>query len=441
MPTRILLVEDNPGDVLLLRQKLKFIEGWSYELGTAASLGEGLQKLSEAPWDVVLLDLLLPDSSGFKTLEAFIGSESKVPVIVLTGMSDRTTAVKALQQGAQDFLVKDGLEPEILERSIYHAIDRFRLLQKIKDEEERYFLVAMGSHDGLWDWDLRTDRVHFSANWKKMLGFEETGIGDKLGEWLGRVHPADRERVWKDLSDHLAGKTPHFSNEHRLLGKDDRYRWVLARGQAFLDQKGKATRIAGSFTDITYHKNMEQQLALRAFYDPLTGLPNRPHFVESLKRAMARLDRGPAPPFALFFLDLDRFKAVNDQMGHQAGDQLLIEFSQRLKSCVRPSDLVARIGGDEFTVLLENLDNRREALEVADRILTASQIPFHIEGKQVTAGASIGIAYSDCGKVGVDGLMQAADAAMYRAKALGKGRYEIFTHGGPGGQKGMKHAS
>jgi diguanylate cyclase (GGDEF)-like protein len=171
---------------------------------------------------------------------------------------------------------------------------------------------------------------------------------------------------------------------------------------------------------------MEQQLALRAYYDPLTGLPNRALFMESLARAFAKLRRRPSSFFALLFLDLDRLKFVNDTMGHQAGDQLLIEFSKRLRSCVRPRDLVARMSGDEFTVLLEDLQTRPEAVEVAERILESLRAPFEVCGKKAATTVSIGIAYSDCGKTGPDGLLQAADEAMYQAKIAGKARYKIF---------------
>jgi diguanylate cyclase (GGDEF)-like protein len=198
---------------------------------------------------------------------------------------------------------------------------------------------------------------------------------------------------------------------------------------AIFDARRKPIRIAGSFTDITRHRNLEQQLALRAFYDPLTGLPNRAFFMESLTRAFARYERHPQALFAVFFLDLDGLKAINDRMGHRFGDQLLIEFAQRLRSCIRPQDVAARMGGDEFTVLLEDLDDPSEAMEVAARILGELQRPFALEGREAPTIASIGIAFSDCGKSGPDGLLQAADSAMYRAKVQGKGRYEVYRNG------------
>jgi diguanylate cyclase (GGDEF)-like protein/PAS domain S-box-containing protein len=427
-----LLVEDNPGDTLLLQEALREKEALPCQLEIAESLRGALDRLSKGDLDLVLLDLFLPDSAGLSTLNSILEVAPHVPVIVLTGLNDKETAMRSLLEGAEDFLLKDGLDGALLRHSISYAIERHRLLKRAQENEERYFLAAMGSHDGLWDWDLKSGRVYFSPRWKLMLGYEEKEIGPNAEEWLGRVHPQEMERVRKELSAHLEGKTPHFASEHRLRHKNGNYRWVLCRGLAVTDRGGKATRIAGSLTDITHHRNMEQQLALRAFYDPLTGLPNRALCMESLTRAFARLKRRPSNLFALFFLDLDRLKFVNDSMGHQAGDQLLIEFARRVRSCVRPKDLVARMGGDEFTVLLEDLQSHSEAVDVAGRILESLRVPFQIDEKEAATTVSIGIAYSDCGKTGPDGLLQAADAAMYQAKVAGKARYEIFGKTAPG---------
>lgn len=425
-PTRILLVEDNPGDARLLKEALGEKREPPYLLEKVDNLHDGLGRLSKGNLDLVLLDLFLPDSSGLSTLESAMKAAAQVPIIVLTGLNNAETAVKSLQEGAQDFLVKDNLSRELLTRSISYSIERYRLHKKLQEDEERYYLVAQGSHDGLWDWDLQSGRVYFSPRWKLMLGYSEGEIGEDLDEWFKRVHPGDLERVKRDISEHLAGDTSHFSNEHRLQHKDSRYRWVLSRGLAIHSSGEKPTRVAGSFTDITHHKDMEKKLALRAFYDPLTGLPNRALFMDSLSRAFARLKRRPHELFAVFFLDLDHLKQVNDLMGHKAGDELLMEFARRVKSCVRPNDLVARMAGDEFTVLLEDVKDFQEPTEVADRILKTMRIPFLLGGQETVSTVSIGIAYSNCGKEGPDGLLKAADSAMYRAKVAGKARYEVF---------------
>ncbi|HTC22440.1 MAG TPA: diguanylate cyclase, partial [bacterium] len=306
-------------------------------------------------------------------------------------------------------------------------LERHQLLMQLTEREERYSLTALGANDGLWDWDLASGRVYFSPRWKAMFGFDEIEIGDRPEEWFNRVHPQDLAQVREELDRCLTGRISHYANEHRLRHKDGNWRWVLSRGQAIFNRKNEATRIAGSFTDITAHKELEWDLALRAYYDPLTQLPNRRLFIESLKKSIARFSRNPGVLFAVLFLDLDRLKFVNDSMGHQAGDHLLVEFGKRLKASVRPNDLVARIGGDEFTTFLDGLEGHGEARAAADRILTALREPFHFNGAQVYSSASIGIAYSDCGRKTAEELVQAADTAMYQAKISGKARYEIFS--------------
>lgn len=259
-----------------------------------------------------------------------------------------------------------------------------------------------------------------------LLGHSQDEVGDDPEEWFGRIHPKDFERVQTHLKEHLFQKTPHFSDEHRLLHKDGHYRWFLSRGAAIFDPRGKPVRIAGSFTDVNRHRALEQQLALRAFYDPLTGLPNRAFFIESLARAFARAKRHPPGLFAVLFMDMDRLKAINDQMGHEAGDRLLMEFARRLRSCIRPQDMAARMGGDEFTVLVEDLKHPEEACEVARRVLEALREPFLLGGRDASSSVSIGVAFSNCDEAGTDGILKAADIAMYQAKARGKGRYEVY---------------
>jgi len=424
--THILLLEDNPGDVGLLKETLISEKTFPCRLDVSQRLSDGLKRLSREPFDAVVLDLYLPDSSGLETLSQVHHAAPHLPIVVLTGLGSPETATEALREGAEDFLSKDDLNGPLFARSIRYALERHKLLTHLQEKEERYFLAAEGSNDGLWDWDLRTNRAFFSTRWKNILGYSEEEVGDELNEWLLRVHPQDLEKVKQDLERHLSGKTPHYANEHRLRHKDGRFRWVLSRGQATVDSEGRPARIAGSFTDLTRHRNLEQQLALRAFYDPLTGLLNRAFFIESLSRAFARLERNPSELFALFFLDLDQLKSVNDTMGHLAGDQLLIEFAHRLRNCVRPSDVVARMGGDEFTVLLEGLPHKAEAVDVANRILESMREPFVLDGKETTASASIGIAFSNCGRSNADGVLGAADTAMYQAKTGGKARYVIF---------------
>src|SRR5712692_3009189 len=214
--------------------------------------------------------------------------------------------------------------------------DRKRAEAALRASEERYALAARGANDGLWDWDLKTDQMYFAPRWKAMLGFDDPEIGTTPEEWFGRVHPEDRVRLRHEIDAHLAGLTPYHEAELRMLHKDGRYRWVLSRGVAVRDEAGKAYRVAGSQSDITERKLAEEQLRHDAFYDPLTGLPNRALFLDHLNGSIARAGRRPGYLFAVLFFDLDRFKNVNDSLGHSVGDQLLIEVAHRLHKCLRP---------------------------------------------------------------------------------------------------------
>ena len=296
----------------------------------------------------------------------------------------------------------------------------------LRESEERYALAMMGVNDGLWDWNLRTGQVHFSSRWKQMLGLSEIEIGMHPEEWFSRVHPDDLETLRNAIAAHREGLTSHFDVEHRMMHTDREYRWMSARGCAVRDTSGLATRMAGSLSDITQRKQAEEQLVRDAMHDGLTGLPNRALFTDRLERSIARSSRQTDHRFAVLFLDLDRFKVINDSLGHGAGDQLLISFAERLQNCLRPSDTVARLGGDEFTVLLEDPREPDDAGAVADRILAALRKPFRLGAQEVYVSTSIGIAVSSSAYNRPQEVLRDADTALYRAKAMGKSRYQIF---------------
>ncbi|HEY9874186.1 MAG TPA: PAS domain S-box protein, partial [Candidatus Obscuribacterales bacterium] len=312
------------------------------------------------------------------------------------------------------------------------AIERKRAEEALKESEERYALAVKGSNEGLWDWNLKEDIVYFSPRWKAMLGHEDREISDSPDEWFNRVHPEDLERVKSAIKIHLQGLISHFEKEYRILHRDGTYRWMLCRGLAIRDSQGKAYRMSGSQTDITDRKIAEEQLTYDAFHDPLTGLANRALFMDRLGQAIARQKRHLDYQFAVLFLDLDRFKVVNDSLGHSAGDQLLKAIARRLQLQQRPGDTVARLGGDEFVIILTDITDVNEVTSVAERIQKQLEHPLHLEGQEVFITASIGIALGRSNPPGyayhwAGDLLRDADIAMYRAKALGKARYQVFT--------------
>lgn len=298
--------------------------------------------------------------------------------------------------------------------------------QDLRVSEERYALAANAANDGLWDWDLTESRIYYSPRWIRMLGYQEAELSSSTEEWFSRVHPEDLAQFNAEIGKHIQGETPHFESEHRMQHKDGTYRWMLSRGLAMRDDQGRAYRMAGSQTDITERKRAEEQLVYDAFHDGLTGLPNRALFTDRLERALERSKRREDYMLAVLFLDLDRFKVVNDSLGHLTGDQLLIGVARRLEAGLRQVDTVGRLGGDEFVVLLEDIDGVNHATSTAERILSQLQQPFRLDDNEVFTSVSIGIAVSSTGYDRADDIMRDADIAMYRAKTLGKARYELF---------------
>lgn len=294
-----------------------------------------------------------------------------------------------------------------------------------RESEERYVLAARGANDGLWDWDLSTDHVFYSPRWREILGYGADEEIHTSEDWLSRVHPTDVARVRAQVQAHIRGDTPRYENEHRICRRDGSWVWVLTRGICTRDHGGQATRMTGWLSDISDRKQNEARLRHYAFHDALTGLPNRALFLERVQHALNRLRREPDATLAVMLLDLDRFKNVNDSLGHMLGDEMLTSVADRLQHCVREGDTVARLGGDEFTLLLEQLDSPQEAMAMAARVQRAISSPLDLDGNRVSTPASIGVAILDpeCDALTT---LRRADQAMYAAKHDGKGRQVLF---------------
>lgn len=301
-----------------------------------------------------------------------------------------------------------------------------RLLDAARRSEQRYALAAAGSNDGLWDWDIPNDALYCSDRWKLMFGLSpETSVAT-FKDWLDYVVEEDRTGLRKALDTHLGGETPHFEHEYRVRHANGDLKSVLCRGIAVRDDSGSPVRMAGSQTDITEWRRVQETLAKAARHDPLTGLPNRTLFGELLQREMARSGRMPERRYAVLFIDLDGFKLVNDSLGHLVGDHFLIAIAQRLQSRLRPGDSLARLGGDEFAVLVSDIGGSDDVTIVAERMQKALADPFEVQGHEIYASASIGIVLGDDQYKSVSDLLRDADTAMYRSKAAGRGGYELF---------------
>jgi PAS domain S-box-containing protein len=250
---------------------------------------------------------------------------------MVTGKSESADIVEAFRLGANDYVTKP-IDFAVTLARVQTLLSRKRSEEALRESEERYALAVRGANDGLWDWNLKDGQLYFSPRWKAMLGCENGEIGNRLEDWFVRVHPDDRVRLKGAIEAHLKGKTAHYESEHRMLHQDGTYRWMLSRGLAVRDEQGNPTRMAGSQTDIT-----EGKVA-----DALTGLPNRLLFMDRLEQVIKRAKRRKGYQFALFFMDVDRFKIINDSLGHVLGDQLLVGIARRVESCLRLTDSIAR---------------------------------------------------------------------------------------------------
>lgn len=415
--TAVLVVDDSENVFLFLKELLSEVVTTSYTVEWEPTYRDGLDAMLENRHDVYLLDYVLDDDQdGLELLRTARKKGCKAPAILLTGKGDREVDLEAMRSGASDYLIKGDFGAPTLDRCIRYAIGHAQTINDLRESQERYELVVRGTDDGIWDWKLDSEYVYYSDRWKAMLGYEPDEIGPSIDEWYSRVQTGDHLRLRSDLGALTIGATDHFEREYRMLHKDGEYRWFLCRGLAVCDQAGRPKRIAGSQSDITR----------RTAYDSLTGLPNLRLFMDRLERAVAQTKRRDDYLFGVLFLGLDRFKLINDSLGHVIGDQLLIAVSERLKSCLRTVDTIARLGGDEFVVLLEDVGDASECTRVVVRCQKALSAPVTLLERELFTTVSVGIALGSSDYECASDIIRDADTAMHRAKKGGTGRRAVF---------------
>jgi diguanylate cyclase (GGDEF)-like protein/PAS domain S-box-containing protein len=424
-PLAVLLVEDDEDDYLITRDMLAGQERGHFHLDWRRSFDEALEAIRAQRHDVYLIDYRLGERTGLELIGEGFAARPLAPVLILTGESDYQIDLEASALGVTDYLLKQELTPTGLERSIRYAVSHAKALHALSQSEERYALAARAASDGIWDWDLATGHIYLSPRWHAILGRSEHSEADDPALWFTLVHEDDLVRLRAAIDAHLAGRSSHLELEHRMRHADGSWRWVLTRGLAIRGPDGEATRVAGSLSDITDRRAAERQLQHDALHDSLTGLPNRALFIDRVDQVLRRAERDPGASCAVLFLDIDRFKLVNDSFSHAVGDHLLVALAKRMTGVLRPSDTVARLGGDEFTMLLVGVSSPDEAIAVAQRVQESLAPQVTIDGHQLAVTATIGIAIGRPGVSAAD-LLRNADIAMYEARRRGRSASALF---------------
>lgn len=288
----------------------------------------------------------------------------------------------------------------------------------------RWELISSAARDGLWSWDLERDEVAFSPRWCSLLGLPEIPVRAPSEAWFRRVHPNDVDGLRAAIDEHLQGLTPVLLHEHRMEHDNGTWRWCIVRAVADFDADGTARLLAGSTSDVTHRKNAEERLRYEAFHDSLTGLANRAWLTHQLHEALESARTGV--PFAVLLLGLDGFKLVNDSFGPSIGDMLLRSVATRLLRNVRGGDTVARLAGDEFLVILDQVADLSEAEVVAERIQRDLTRAFDLRGYSVFTSASLGMVVQTSTYIEPEELLRDANIALVRAKSLGRGKRKVF---------------
>jgi diguanylate cyclase (GGDEF)-like protein/PAS domain S-box-containing protein len=323
-------------------------------------------------------------------------------------------------------LVRDEAgEPLFWQGVIFDLTKRKETEEALRRSEASLAKSQRISHLGTWEWDVVTGEAWWSEETYRIHGLEPTEGMDLRAKVEEAFLPEDLPRYRRKIDEALSGEAEGYVHEHRIRRPDGEVRWVHGQAEVVRGEVGEPLRMIGTVHDVTERKALEDRLRYQAYYDALTGLPNRQLFLDRLGRALARTRRRRDRRVALLFMDLDGFKVINDSLGHEVGDLLLVAVAARLKGCLRPEDTLARFGGDEFVVLVEDVEAADEAVRVAERIIDELKNRFVLGGRELYARTSIGIAIGEDRTKDPDDLLRDADTAMYRAKDEGLS-YSVF---------------
>ncbi|MFW6330268.1 MAG: putative bifunctional diguanylate cyclase/phosphodiesterase [Gemmatimonadota bacterium] len=422
---RVLVVVPTPAIRASITAALPPRDG--YEIRTVGTVAALRENAGPGRADVILLELPQPDCP-LDPVAVALAHARDTPVLVVCPRSREALAMRAVNDGCAEYLLAETLSEAVVRLAIRHAVALARSERRrrqteraLQDSEHRYRGLFEQSRDAIYMTERNGEIVELNQAALDLLGYESDEL---IGSDVRTIYadPADRERFQQEIE--ALGHVRDF--ELRLKRKDGHERWGLMSAWVRRDPGGRTVGYFGIVHDISERKKVEDRLLHEAFHDALTGLPNRALFMDRLERAVARRRRGEERPLAVLFLDMDRFKIVNDSLGHMAGDELLRRMARLLADHVREEDTVARIGGDEFAILLDGVDDPADPTHVAERVQARLRDPFRIQGQDVFTSLSIGIAFGGAEVQEPEDLLRSADTAMYRAKELGPAQYQIF---------------
>jgi len=458
----ILTIDDED---VIRRSFQAYLEDSGFRVLQAQNGRIGLDVFREHHPDIILVDLRMPEMDGLEVLATVVREAPEVPIIVVSGTGMIQDAIEALRLGAWDYVLKPVEDLGILEHSVRRALERTKLIKENKayrenlenlvrrrtselhdrtlqleetnqrlhteiDErkvaEAKYRSIFENAIEGIFQVNHQGRLVSANPAMARILGYEAMQeLMDEPRDFCSRLcdAPGMKEKFFRVLKDHGSVQ----ALEIQTFRQDGQPMWGSVNAHLVTGKTGENVHFEGTLEDISDHKRFEEQLLHQSLHDALTGLPNRALFTDRLSQAISRCSRQNSF-FALLYLDVDRFKVINDSLGHALGDQFLIQLAERLRACTREADTLARLGGDEFAVISEQVRSLSAATMVAERILEEMRAPFVIEGREIYSTVSIGIICCTgyCGSA--EEVLRDADLTMYRAKSNGKARYEVFDN-------------
>ena len=428
MKEKILFIGDDPTAAALVKGALTETSDYLFNFEWARKLPDGLERLSEGGFEAVLLDLFLPDSQGIETFDTLFLAAPHIPILILSDLDHEDIASLAVKQGAQDYLLKSHLDSYWLPRALRYVIGRKAAEEALFAERERAQVTLNSIGDAVLSTDIEGNVTYLNLVAEKMTGWSrEEASGRPLAEVLQIVDGETREPARNPMKLAVRqSKTVGLISDRILIRRDGSESAIEDSAAPIHDRGGKVTGTVMVFHDVSESRALTLKMSHLAQHDFLTDLPNRMLLNDRITQAIA-LARRHDNQLAVLFLDLDRFKHINDSLGHAIGDQLLQSVAGRLAACVRSSDTVSRQGGDEFVILLSKVEHAKDAAYSAEKMLTVLTAPHRIAQHDLHVTVSIGIGiYPDDGQ-DAETLIQGADTAMYHAKESGRNNYQFFT--------------